>query len=109
MGWVTSSSVSTSSEETNASIMNGASDLALHLGWYLTPSYQCKRLNMVGSNMVEVNGMNTVDEHFHPMNHWLEVEGMDTVEEHFHPLNHRAEVEGMDTVEEHFHPLNNRP
>jgi hypothetical protein len=24
---------------------------------------------------------------------------MDTVEEHFHPMNHRPEVEGMDTVD----------
>jgi hypothetical protein len=24
---------------------------------------------------------------------------MDTVEEHFHPMNHRSEVEGMDTVD----------
>jgi hypothetical protein len=26
-------------------------------------------INMVGSNMVEVDGMDTVEEHFHPMNH----------------------------------------
>jgi hypothetical protein len=38
MGRVTSSSVPASLEETNASIVDGASDLALHLGWYLTPS-----------------------------------------------------------------------
>jgi hypothetical protein len=24
---------------------------------------------------------------------------MDTVEEHFHPMNHRPKVEGMDTVD----------
>jgi hypothetical protein len=52
---------------------------------------------MVGSNIVEVDGMDMVEEHFHPMNHRPEVEGMDTVEEHFHPMNHRPEVEGMDT------------
>jgi hypothetical protein len=66
-------------------------------------------MNMVGSNMVEVEGMNTVEKHFHPMNHRPEVEGMDTVEEHFHPMNHRPEVEGMDTVKEHFHPMNHWP
>jgi hypothetical protein len=27
------------------------------------------------------------------------VEGVDTVEEHFHPINHRPEVDGMDTVD----------
>jgi hypothetical protein len=63
---------------------------------------------MVGSNMVEVDGMNMVEKHFHPMNHQPEVEGMDTVE-YFHLMNHRPEVEGMDTVEEHFHPMNHRP
>jgi hypothetical protein len=36
-------------------------------------------MNMVGSNMVDVDGMDTVEEHFHPMNHRPEVEGMDTV------------------------------
>jgi hypothetical protein len=25
--------------------------------------------NIVGSNMVEVDGMNMMEEHFHPMNH----------------------------------------
>jgi hypothetical protein len=55
-------------------------------------------MNMVGSNMVEVDSMDTV-----------EVYGMDTVEEHFHPMNHRPEVEGMDTVDEHFHLMNHRP
>jgi hypothetical protein len=44
--------------------------------------------NIVGSNMVEVDGMNTVEEHFHPMNHRPEVEGMDTVEKHFYLMNH---------------------
>ncbi len=29
---------------------------------------------------------------------WSEVEGMDTVEEYFHPRNHRSEVDGMDIV-----------
>jgi hypothetical protein len=43
---------------------------------------------MVGSNMVEVDGMDTVEEHFHPMNHRPEVEGMDTVKEHFNPMNY---------------------
>jgi hypothetical protein len=37
-------------------------------------------MNMVGSNMVNVDGMDTVEEHFHPMNHRPEVEGMDTVD-----------------------------
>jgi hypothetical protein len=26
-------------------------------------------MNMVGSYMMEVDGMDTMDEHFHPMNH----------------------------------------
>jgi hypothetical protein len=56
-------------------------------------------MNMVDSNMVEVDGMDTVEEHFHPMNHRPEVECMNTVEEHFHPMNHRPEVEGIDTVD----------
>jgi streptomycin 6-kinase len=34
-------------------------------------------MNMVGSHMVEVAGMHTVEEHEHPMNHRPEVEGMD--------------------------------
>jgi hypothetical protein len=45
-------------------------------------------MNMVGSNMVEVDGMDTLKEHFHPMNHRSEVESMDTVDEHFHLMNH---------------------
>jgi hypothetical protein len=44
--------------------------------------------NIVGSNMVEVDGMNTVEEHFHPINHRPEVDGMDTVEKHFYLMNH---------------------
>jgi hypothetical protein len=55
-------------------------------------------MNMVGSNTVDVDGMDTMEEHFHPMNHRPEVEGMDTVEEHFHPINHRPEVEGIDVT-----------
>jgi hypothetical protein len=73
-------------------------------------------------DMPEVEGMNMVDEHDHPMNHQLgeegmnmmginmvEVDDMDMVEEHFHLMNHQPEVDGMDTVEEHFHPMNHRP
>jgi hypothetical protein len=56
-------------------------------------------MNMVGRNMLRVDGMDTVEEHFYPMNHRSEVEGMNTVEEHFHPIKHRSKVEGMDTVE----------
>jgi hypothetical protein len=56
-------------------------------------------MNMVGSNMVDVDGMDTMEEHFHLINHRPEVESMDTVEEHFHPMNHWPEVEGMDTVD----------
>jgi hypothetical protein len=66
-------------------------------------------MNMVGSNIVKVEGMDTVEEHFYPMNHRLEVECTDTVEEHFHPMNHRPELEGINTAEEHFHPMNHRP
>jgi hypothetical protein len=35
-------------------------------------------INMVCINMVEVDVMDTVEEHFHSMNHGPEVEGMDT-------------------------------
>jgi hypothetical protein len=52
-----------------------------------------KGMNMVGSHMDMVEGIDTMDEHFHPMNHRSEVESMDTVEEHFHPMNHRSEVD----------------
>jgi hypothetical protein len=55
-------------------------------------------MNMMGSSMVQVDDMNTV-EHFHPINHRPDVEGMDTVDEHFHSMNYRSEVEGMDTVD----------
>jgi hypothetical protein len=64
---------------------------------------------MVGSHMVKVEDMDTVEEHHHPMNHRPKVAGMDTVEEHYHPMNNRPKVAGMDTVEEHYHPTNNRP
>jgi hypothetical protein len=37
-------------------------------------------MNMVGSNMVEVDGMDTVKEHFHPINHRPELEGIDMVD-----------------------------
>jgi hypothetical protein len=56
-------------------------------------------MNMVDSNIVVVDGMDTVEEHFHSMNHRPEVEGMNTVEEHFHPMNHRPEVDGMNTMD----------
>jgi hypothetical protein len=55
-------------------------------------------MNILGSNMVEVDDMDTVEEHFHPMNHRSEVNGMNTVKDHFHPMNHRPEVDGIDTV-----------
>jgi hypothetical protein len=54
---------------------------------------------MVGSHMVEVEGMDTMEEHFYLMNHRSEVEGMDTVEEYFHPMNYQPEMEGMYTVD----------
>jgi hypothetical protein len=57
-----------------------------------------KSMNMVGSNMMEVDGMDTVERHFHPLNHRSEVESMDIVEEYFHSMNHRPEVEGMNTT-----------
>jgi hypothetical protein len=37
-------------------------------------------INMVGSHMIEVEGMDTMEEHFYPMNHRPEVEVMDTVD-----------------------------
>jgi hypothetical protein len=56
-------------------------------------------MNIVGSNMVEVEYMDMVDEHFHPMKHRPEVKSMYMVGKHFYPMNHRPEVEGMDTVD----------
>jgi hypothetical protein len=44
--------------------------------------------------MVEVDGMDTVDDHFYLMNHRPKVEGMNTVDEHFHPMNHPIEGGG---------------
>jgi hypothetical protein len=49
--------------------------------------------------MVEVNDMDTMEEHFHPMNYRPDVEGMNTIEEHFLPMNHRSKVEGMNIVD----------
>jgi hypothetical protein len=70
-------------------------------------------------DMLELEGMNMVEEQDHPTNHrqgeedihmvgihMVEVESMDTVEEHYHPMNHRPDVEGMDREEEHYHPIN---
>jgi hypothetical protein len=37
-------------------------------------------MNIVGSNMVEVDGIDTVEEHFHLMNHRSKVEGMNTMD-----------------------------
>jgi hypothetical protein len=37
-------------------------------------------MNMVGNNMMEVDDMGTMQEHFHSMNHGPEVESMDTVD-----------------------------
>jgi hypothetical protein len=37
-------------------------------------------MNMVGTNMVRVDGMDMVEEHFYPMNYRPDVEGMDMVE-----------------------------
>jgi predicted hydrolase (HD superfamily) len=53
MRQVTSSSISASLKETNTSIVDEASDLALHLGWYLTAFHQWKRLNTVDTSMGE--------------------------------------------------------
>jgi hypothetical protein len=63
-------------------------------------------------DMLEVEGMDMVEEQNHPTNHrlgeegmnmvgsnMLEVDDMDTVKEHFHPINHRPELEGIDTVD----------
>jgi hypothetical protein len=58
-----------------------------------------RSIKLVDSNMVEVNGIDTVEEHFHQMNHRPKMEGMDIVDEHFHPMNHRSKVEGMNTVD----------
>jgi hypothetical protein len=46
--------------------------------------------------MVDVEGMDTVEDHYHPMNHQPEVDGMDRKDEHYHPMNHRSEVDDMD-------------
>jgi hypothetical protein len=37
-------------------------------------------MNMVGNNIVEVDDMDTMEEHFHPMNHRPEVESMDMMD-----------------------------
>jgi hypothetical protein len=37
-------------------------------------------MNMVGSHMIEVEGMYSMEEHFYPMNHRPEVEVMDIVD-----------------------------
>jgi hypothetical protein len=57
---------------------------------YHPTNYQLgeESMNMGGSHMIEVENMDTVEKHFHPMNHRPDVEGMDTVEEYFHPMNH---------------------
>jgi hypothetical protein len=73
-------------------------------------------------DMSEVEGMDMVEEHDHPMNYRLgeedmnmmgsnmvEVDGMDMMDEHFYPMNHRPEVDDTDMVEEHFHPMNHQP
>jgi hypothetical protein len=49
-------------------------------------------------NMVEVDDMDTVKEHFHPMNHRSETDGIDAVE-YFYLMNHQTEVRGMNTVD----------
>jgi hypothetical protein len=64
---------------------------------------------MEGMDMSEVEDMVEEQDHLmnhrleEGMNmvgsHKVEVEGMDTVEEHFHPINHRSEVDGMDIVD----------
>jgi hypothetical protein len=36
-------------------------------------------MNMVDRNIVEVDSMDTIEKHFHSMNHGLKVEGIDTV------------------------------
>jgi hypothetical protein len=48
-------------------------------------------MNMTGIHMVEVEGMDMVEEH--PSNHRPEDEGMDMMEEH--PSKERLEMEGM--------------
>jgi hypothetical protein len=50
---------------------------------------------MIGNDMMEVEGMDTVVDHYHPMNHRPEVVGIYMMEEHYHPMNHRPKVEGM--------------
>jgi hypothetical protein len=63
-------------------------------------------------DMLELEGMDMVEEQNHPTNHRLggkcmnmvgsnmvKMDGMDMVEKHFHPMNHRLKVEGMDTVD----------
>jgi hypothetical protein len=47
----------------------------------------------------EVEGMNIVEKHDHPMNHMLGEEGMNMAKEHYHLTNHRLEVEDMDMME----------
>jgi hypothetical protein len=87
-----------------------------HLSCY---QLQSEQIEVEGMYMLEVKGMDMVEEQDHPTNHRLgekgmnmagsnmvEVDGMDTVEDHFHPMNHGPEVEDLDMVEEHFHLIN---
>jgi hypothetical protein len=48
--------------------------------------------------MMEVDDMDTVKEHFHPMNHRSETDGIDAVE-YFYLMNHQTEVRDMNTVD----------
>jgi hypothetical protein len=59
-----------------------------------------EQVQVEGTDMPEVEGMNTVEEQDHPMNHrWGE--------EDIHMVgSHMVEVEGMDMVEQHYHPMN---
>jgi hypothetical protein len=63
-------------------------------------------------DMLGVEGMNMLEEHDRPSNHWLEEEGMDMADIHMvevevmdmveeRPLKERPEVEGINTEEEH--------
>jgi hypothetical protein len=53
-------------------------------------------IHMVGIHIVEVEGMDAVEKHYHPMNHRPKVEGMDREKGHYHRMNHRPKVDGMD-------------
>jgi hypothetical protein len=74
------------------------SELELYRSYFpLYPSchhFQYEQVEMEDMDMPEVEGMNMMEEHDHPLNHRLGEEGMNMTDIHM------VEVKGMDMVEE---------